>query len=92
MVAPERVNERLERWPEDCSGCGHDLGEQERESAGEPLIFQQAELSPVSVLICEYVRHRVRCERCGKLTSASLPAGVTDRCGRVPGSGGIGWV
>ena len=78
LVAPERVNERLERWPEDCSGCGHDLGGQERESVGEPLIFQQAELPPVSVLISEYVRHRVRCERCGRLTLAGLPAGVSE--------------
>jgi hypothetical protein len=75
LVAPERVNERLERWPEDCSGCGHSLGGQERESAGEPLIFQQAELPLVSVLICEYVRHRVRCERCGQLTLAAFAGG-----------------
>lgn len=76
MVAPERVGERREFWPGECSGCGQGLGERER--AGEPLIFQQAELPPVSVLIAEYVRHRVRCQCCGKLTLASLPAGITE--------------
>jgi transposase len=44
-----------------------------------PLRHQVTELPPVTPVVTEYRRHRLRCSRCGVTTCGELPAGV---CGQ----------
>jgi transposase len=73
LVAPERVNERVEHLP-DCCGCGHVFdGSEER--VGDPVCHQQYELPVIVPLIFEHARVRLRCPACQQATLASLSAG-----------------
>jgi len=75
----ERVTEVIEHWPQSCA-CGHDFGEEERESAGAPARHQVAELPPLAVEISEHRLHRVCCPDCGRTVRAELPVGVPRGC------------
>lgn len=71
LVAPERVDERLEHLPGRC-GCGHqfDGGEQR---VGDPVVHQQFELPVIEPLVFEHRRLRLACPGCGKATLAGMP-------------------
>jgi transposase len=75
----ERVTEVVDHWPQRC-GCGHVLGEEEREPAGAPARHQVAELPPLAVEISEHRLQRVCCPDCGRTVRAELPAGVPRGC------------
>ena len=74
LVAPGRVDERVEHLP-DCCGCGHEFdGSEER--VGDPVCHQQWELPAVRPLVFEHARLRLRCPACQKATLAALSAGA----------------
>lgn len=80
MVAPERVDRRVEHLPEACE-CGHCFdGSEER--VGDPVCHQQYELPVIVPLIFEHARVRLCCPACGGATLASLSPG--DRSGFGP--------
>lgn len=47
----------------------------------EPLRHQVTEVPPVTPVVTEYRRHRLRCPGCGVTTCADLPAGVAGQDG-----------
>jgi transposase len=74
LVAPERVNERVEHLP-DCCECGHEFdGSEER--VGDPVVHQQFELPPVVPLVFEHQQVRLRCPACQRASLARLSAGA----------------
>lgn len=73
LVAPERVDELVEHWPERCGRCGERFGE--GEACAQPVRHQVSELPLLAVRISEHRLHARRC-RCGQVTRAELPAGV----------------
>jgi len=74
LLPPEKVNRTRERFPKRCRrrGCGKLLP---RRPNGEPLRHQVLEVPPIEPDVTEYRLHSVACE-CGKVTRATLPAGV----------------
>lgn len=74
LLPPEKVNRTRERFPNRCRrrGCGKLLS---RRPNGEPLRHQVLEVPPIEPDVTEYRLHSVACE-CGKVTRATLPAGV----------------
>ena len=74
LVAPERLEARVEHLP-DCCGCGRVFdGSEER--VGDPVCHQQFELPPVVPLVFEHARVRLRCPACQRATLAQLSAGA----------------
>ncbi len=74
LVAPERVDKRVDHLPDYCE-CGREFdGSEER--VGDPVCHQQFELPPVRPLVFEHLRLRLRCPACQKATLASLSAGA----------------
>jgi transposase len=74
LVAPERVDKRVEHVP-DCCGCGREFdGSEER--VGDPVFHQQFELPVICPLVFEHARLRLRCPACQKTMLAKLTAGA----------------
>jgi transposase len=68
MLAPERVDDRVEHVPVAC-GCGHRFdGSEER--IGDPLLRQKWELPEVVPLVIEHRLHRLLCPGCGSAVLA----------------------
>jgi len=61
--------------PTHCAGCGNPL----TGSDPSPLRHQVTELPPLKPTITEYQLHALRCGRCGVVTRAPLPEGVSER-------------
>jgi transposase len=76
LLAPERVDEVREHWPERCQACAHVFSEEERVDAASPQRHQVSELPPLAVTITEHRLHRLRCPACAAETRAELPTGV----------------
>ncbi|MCA1679728.1 MAG: IS66 family transposase [Actinobacteria bacterium] len=76
LLAPERVDEVVEHWPERCRSCAHVFGEPERVDAAEPWRQQVTELPTIAVRVTEHRLHGVRCPACATRTRAELPRGV----------------
>jgi transposase len=74
MVAPERLDDRVEHLPDACD-CGRvfDGGE---ERLGDPVVHQQFELPVIVPLVFEHARVRLLCPACQKATLAKLSAGA----------------
>lgn len=73
LVAPERVDKRLEHSPDRC-GCGHEFdGSEER--VGDPVCHQQYEMPVIIPLVFEHQRVRLRCPACQRAILAELSAG-----------------
>jgi transposase len=81
-VPAEQVRQTIELRPERCEHCGSSrLAAAER----EPLRHQVTEIPPPAEPVTdEYRRHACRCQDCGRVTWAELPAGVP-RGGFGPG-------
>ena len=74
LVAPERLEDRVEHLP-DCCGCGHVFDGSE-EQVGDPVVHQQYELPVIVPLVFEHARVRLLCPACQKATLAGLSAGA----------------
>lgn len=72
---PERVDKTVEKIPGRCGHCGHALKGRDH----NPARHQVAELPPIHVRVVEYILHALKCSRCGKVTRAKLPKGVSGR-------------
>jgi transposase len=74
LVAPERLDERVEHLPDRCE-CGREFdGSEER--LGDPVCHQQFELPVIVPLVFEHARLRLRCPACQRATLAELSAGA----------------
>jgi transposase len=71
-------DERRDRFPEGCCGCGDDLVE--ARDLGVVDRYQQHEIPQVAVAVTQYDQHQVQCG-CGRLHTATRPDGA--RCGPV---------
>jgi transposase len=69
----DRPDDRQDRFPQGCCGCGHDLGD--ATDLGVVDRYQQHEIPQVGVKITQYDQHRVRCG-CGAVHIASRPDGA----------------
>lgn len=74
-VPPERVDEHIKVSPDCCERCGKGLKGQGR----NPRRHQVADIPPVCVRIIEYLLYALKCRRCGHVTRAKLPEGVSKR-------------
>ena len=72
LAPPEDVSECFILKPPACGDCGAPL----RGTDPAPLRHQVADVPEIRPTILEYVRHALRCRRCGAVTRAPLPAGV----------------
>jgi transposase len=74
LLPAEKVNRTQDCFPERCRrrGCGKRLP---RRSNGEPLHHQVVEVPAIKPDVTDYLLHSVACD-CGKVTRASVPAGV----------------
>jgi transposase len=71
-------DERRDRFPEGCCGCGDDLVA--ARDLGVVDRYQQHEIPQVAVAVTQYDQHQVQCG-CGRLHTATRPDGA--RCGPV---------
>jgi transposase len=81
LVPIERVNARVELFPDACRHCEHALPARSRTVVGEPRRHQVTELPPIEAHITEYRCHRIVCPACGRTTQAPLPEDVTGQFG-----------
>jgi len=73
LLAPERVDEVVEHWPERCRSCARVFDAPELVDAADPWRHQVAELPPIAVRVTEHRLHRVCCPECAARTCAELP-------------------
>lgn len=59
--------------PDCCRNCGGPLGGDDP----HPQRHQVVDVPPVQAQVTEYQRHMLRCPRCGRLTEAGWPPGVS---------------
>ena len=76
VLPPERVDQVVVVWPEQCQHCGVALAQSPDLVAATPERHQVSELPPVQVTVTEYQLQRLRCPCCGEETRAGLPDGV----------------
>jgi transposase len=69
----ESPGKRVERFPEGCCECGHDLAD--ASDLGVVDRYQQHEIPEVRVRVTQYDQHSVRCG-CGRVHTAPRPAGA----------------
>src|SRR5271168_4530014 len=72
-LLPEgRMQEVVDYYPDDCSGCGREFADSEKVPRHGPGRHQVAELPPTAVFYIEHRTHRLRCPGCRKRTRAIL--------------------
>jgi transposase len=76
LLGEDQLDEIVEYYPAACGDCGHEFSEEERELSERFGRHQVADLPPIAVIWCEHRTHRLRCQCCGKRTTAFLPPGV----------------
>ncbi|KFE68567.1 Mobile element protein [Hyalangium minutum] len=69
-VPLQSVDEVVELVPEQCQQCQRKLKGQD----SEPQRHQVVEVEPLKARVTEYRSHQVRCQQCGLLTRADVPA------------------
>ena len=74
LLPPDAV---VELRPTACPDCRHALAGDDP----DPVAHQVVELPPVRPHVTEYRRHRLACPRCGRVSCAELPAGVSSGYG-----------
>jgi transposase len=72
LLAPQRVDEVVEHWPERCRSCAHVFTERELVDAAQPWRHQTAGLPAIAVRVSEHRLHGVCCPRCATRTGAGL--------------------
>jgi transposase len=73
VVPLEQVDQIVAHWPTHCRGCQAPLAPL---AAGEPVRHQVTELPPVRAVVTEHQLQHVRCDACGTITCAVVPADV----------------
>ncbi len=74
LLPPERVQESVPHWPEQCGHCGHSLL---FASEARPVQHHQVvELPPVCAQVTEHQLFCLKCPACGAATRAPLPAAL----------------
>ena len=81
LVPLNRVNQRVDVFPDACRHCHHALPARGRAVTGEPRRHQVTELPPIEAHITEYQCPSVVCPACGKTTQAPLPEDVAGQFG-----------
>jgi transposase len=76
LLAPERVDETHDVWPERCERCQDTLPRAGRAEVGEPDRHQVSEIPPLRAHVAEFRLHTQCCPSCDWATTASLPEGV----------------
>jgi transposase len=74
MVAAEDVDEAYSMWPDECAGCKAELSGDDP----DPLEHQVVEIPDPKVVVTSYLLHALACAKCGKVTRAELPEGVSE--------------
>jgi transposase len=72
LVPEDKVHEIIEHKPTACGHCGEALVGRDP----KPRRHQVAELPPTRPEVVEHRLHRLTCRKCGKTTTAALPADV----------------
>lgn len=72
LLAEGRMQEVVDHYPDDCSGCGREFTDSEKVPRHGPGRHQVAELPPTAVFYIEHRTHRLRCPGCRKRTRAIL--------------------
>lgn len=74
LVPVERVDRFRKHVPEECRGCGRDLGGVQPDV--ESLHHQVAEIPEVRPFVTDHEQCRITCPDCNTTTTAKLPDGV----------------
>lgn len=74
LLPEDQVSEIVDRYPEECSGCGREFTDSEKVPRHGPGRHQVAELPPTAVVYTEHRTHRLRCPGCARRTRARLGA------------------
>jgi len=72
LLPEDRMQEVVDHYPDDCSGCGREFTDSEQVPRHGPGRHQVAELPPTAVFYIEHRTHRLRCPGCRKRTRAIL--------------------
>jgi transposase len=83
LLAEDRMQEIVDHYPDDCSGCGREFTFSEKVPRHRPGRHQVAELPATAVFYVEHRTHRLRCPGCRKRTRAML--GVVGESAFGPG-------
>ena len=83
LVPPERVDAVIPMYPAQCRHCEKTFGDRDRARAAqcEPQRHQVTELPKIAAHITEYQCHKLKCEKCGKTTPATVPDEVKGNFG-----------
>jgi len=77
LLPEDQVDVIVDHYPERCHGCGHEFGAEKLSATGRSGRYQVAELPPLAVILSEHRTQRLRCPRCRRETSATLPADLS---------------
>jgi len=69
LLPPEAVTRRIEVSPKRCPCGSSDL----EKTGEEPLRHQVVDIPPIRPKVVEYVQHKYRCRKCGRLLHQPLP-------------------
>lgn len=72
LLPEDRMQEIVDHYPEDCSGCGREFTDREKVPRHGPGRHQVAELPATAVFFIEHRTHRLRCPGCARRTRAIL--------------------
>jgi hypothetical protein len=72
LLGEERMQEIVDHYPDDCSGCRRKFTDSEKVPRHGPGRHQVAELPSTAVFYIEHRTHRLRCPGCARRTRAVL--------------------
>jgi transposase len=72
LLGEDRMQEIVDHYPDDCSGCGREFADSEKVARHGPGRHQVAELPSTAVFYIEHRTHRLRCPGCARRTRAVL--------------------
>lgn len=72
LVPEDQIDEIVDHYPDECSGCGREFAEKEKVPRHGPGRHQVAELPPTVVVFTEHRTHRLRCPEGRARTRATL--------------------